>query len=423
MPRHLTARLAWHDSSWDGRICSHPSANFYCVGSHSLLSDRLRRDRQADLEDSARREPMELLLPKYVPPCFWGINAFGSEEHPIVHRHAFADLRDTHVIDDLLPPFSVLTWPFRISFNLDDETEKRYGKYHPRLEERINQFFGAHREGESLVFLYLNYDNPVSGDEQRYAVVGCGLLKEKGKPTRFTFTDEVLREYRSGRGMQHFPVVNWARRLTLDPDTVVRLPYQEYVHHVRAKPQDERMLEEIGVLVTDDALVPSFKYVCDSLDDDQCLVLLHQLRHAVERVGAHGIVPNYEQDALARLQRLIGRVWTRRGAHPGLPSALAYLAMLGEQSDEPKEERAEQFVKALRDELDPSQDLANEVETLLKRTDAPPPSLGNFRGILVHMRTAVTEDPEILPHLMRLSQFCLSAFLIERILSPERPHN
>jgi len=382
-----------------------------------LLSDRLRRDRDASLEDSIRGQPLEVKLPAYAPPCYWGINAFGAEAHPILHRHAFADLKDSHTIEDKLPPCSVLTWPFRISFNLDEETERRYGKYHPDLEQRINDFFAAHREGQSLVFLYLNYDNPVSGDEQRYAVVGCGLLKEKGKATRFKFTDDELEAYRAGRGMKHFPEVNWARRLTLDPETIVRLPYQEYVRHIRENPQDVDKLDEIAVLVTDDALVPSFKYVCDSLDDDQCLFLLHQLRRAVEQVGAHNILPDYEKQATARLDHLIGQVWTNRGPNPGMASAIAYLAQIGEQADEPKEDRARQLVEALREGLEPEIELADKVESLITNRDSTPPFLSAFRSMIGYAQRAATEDPEIVPQIMRLSQFCLSAFQMERILS------
>ena len=34
---HLTVRMAWHDSNWNGRICNKPDENTYCVGTHSLL--------------------------------------------------------------------------------------------------------------------------------------------------------------------------------------------------------------------------------------------------------------------------------------------------------------------------------------------------------------------------------------------------
>ena len=47
---HLTVRMAWHDRGWDGKICDDPSANTYCTGTHSLLSDRIAREKRIDLE-------------------------------------------------------------------------------------------------------------------------------------------------------------------------------------------------------------------------------------------------------------------------------------------------------------------------------------------------------------------------------------
>jgi hypothetical protein len=40
------ARMAWHDRGWDGRVCHDPAANSYCTGSHSLLSERLAREKK-----------------------------------------------------------------------------------------------------------------------------------------------------------------------------------------------------------------------------------------------------------------------------------------------------------------------------------------------------------------------------------------
>ena len=28
---HLTARVAWHDSRWNGSVCRQPSCNAFCV--------------------------------------------------------------------------------------------------------------------------------------------------------------------------------------------------------------------------------------------------------------------------------------------------------------------------------------------------------------------------------------------------------
>ena len=37
---HLTARVAWHDSRWNGRVCRTPSCNSFCTA-----LDRIREER------------------------------------------------------------------------------------------------------------------------------------------------------------------------------------------------------------------------------------------------------------------------------------------------------------------------------------------------------------------------------------------
>lgn len=380
-----------------------------------MLSDRLRRDRDAGKEDGVKSESADVLSPDYLPPCYWGINAFGPDAQSIRHRHPFADLKASHTVDEELPPYSVFTWPFRISFNFDDETKKRHGKYHRDFEQRINQFFAAHQVRQSVVFLYLNYDNPISGDAQQYAVVGCGLLDEKGKTTRFPFDEKTLKGFQAHPGMQNFPVTNWSRRLSLDPDTVVRLPYQEYVQHVRRNPDEEAKLDEISVLVDDEALLPSFKYVCDSMDDDQCLVMLYRLRRAFDRVGAHGIAAGDVDESLARIDRLIEQVWKARGSYPGAAGAISLLSRLG-GSDSASEERPQTLVEKLQDSLGTDEDLAARIEELLSGNDRIPDDLKEFKGLIRDAREGVQVDPVLLSRSLDLSVFSLSGFQMERIL-------
>ena len=33
--RHLSIRVPWHDSGWDGRVCQNPTANTSCLGSET----------------------------------------------------------------------------------------------------------------------------------------------------------------------------------------------------------------------------------------------------------------------------------------------------------------------------------------------------------------------------------------------------
>src|SRR3954469_16884480 len=62
--RHLTVRVAWHDSVWDGTVCQSPSGNPYC-----LDLDRIRAERDDAGEDAnAGRELADLSLGQ-LPAC------------------------------------------------------------------------------------------------------------------------------------------------------------------------------------------------------------------------------------------------------------------------------------------------------------------------------------------------------------------
>ena len=51
MPYHISVRLAWHDTGWNGRICKNPKANAYCVGPHSYPGDLIALGRDLDWEE------------------------------------------------------------------------------------------------------------------------------------------------------------------------------------------------------------------------------------------------------------------------------------------------------------------------------------------------------------------------------------
>ena len=61
MTVHLTARLAWHDDGWNGRICERPDCNSYCVGMHSYPGDVVARERDLDKEMAQAGKPLAKL--------------------------------------------------------------------------------------------------------------------------------------------------------------------------------------------------------------------------------------------------------------------------------------------------------------------------------------------------------------------------
>lgn len=43
------------------------------------------------------------------------------------------------------------------------------------------------KEDKSLIFYYANYDNSISCDEQKYLIVSCALLKDRGQKNILIF--------------------------------------------------------------------------------------------------------------------------------------------------------------------------------------------------------------------------------------------
>jgi exodeoxyribonuclease V alpha subunit len=230
--KHIAVRMAWHDNGWDGTVCRDPAANSYCTGSHSLLSERLARNRRLDMEQEMAKEGKQLdaALPDYLPPCYWTSCAFAPGKTTIVHRHPFKQYQDTKRISGTLKRGSVFTWPFRLSMAHTQAAVNKHGKYFADLDARIDRYRKSLSLNASLIFFYLNYDNPISADEYKYALVGCARLEEAELTGHFPFDQQELKRIRAGDGMKNFPTLNWALQLTHQgTESVVRLPYQEYV--------------------------------------------------------------------------------------------------------------------------------------------------------------------------------------------------
>jgi len=61
---HLTARVAWHDSRWNGTVCRFPSCNSFCAA-----LDRIREERDDAREDAIAGKRWTTLEPDELPAC------------------------------------------------------------------------------------------------------------------------------------------------------------------------------------------------------------------------------------------------------------------------------------------------------------------------------------------------------------------
>ena len=339
--QHLTVRMAWHDNNWNGKVCEDPESNTYCTGAHSLLSGRIEKKKNTEREQELCGQCIRgNFSPGEVPPCYWNINAFSNTDFEVEHHHAFKWVRE--VIPDTVSKYSVFTWPFKLSFVHTDKNSKVHGNYWPNLEKRIDNYIDKFQPGESIMFFYANYDNPVSADDMRYLLLGCSVISEKHDPTHFPFSKELLKRTREPKqkkkfefgewrehtdiSMINFPTINWMLQFSHDPDTAVLLPYKEYVSHLETHPDSEQLLDDMKVIIEEESLIRGFKYVSMDIDDDKCLYLLYKLRKSIKKMQEHNqqVVKNSFEEEERRINELISKVWKKRGIYPSLNYVIDY---------------------------------------------------------------------------------------------------
>lgn len=304
MSVHVTARLAWHNDGWNGRVCCDPARNSYCVGCNSFPGQMIAERRDLAKEKDAAGKPIASL--DFIPPCIYSANAFGPD--PLT---AFADppefFKDgTQQRRWPLPPSTVCQWPYEEMY-ADALRLPRGGYDNEQRRARANAYFDALERDQSLIFYYANYSNPLSEDEsKRYLLVGVARLKEVGEELMFAGCSQQTRE-RYGGGFV------WDRNLTSHyPEQGLRLPYHAY----RDQPDKLKRF----------ALIPenarTCKYGSRHLTDDDALGLVEQFLVAVEALREMG---DNSEDWAARkawLEGLVAELWSSRGLYPGLPGVL-----------------------------------------------------------------------------------------------------
>lgn len=315
MTVHLSARLAWHDRGWDGRICDAPHLNAHCI-----VHQHIREGRDDTLErDSTGIELSN--LENWLPPCSRDTAAFADRGFVIVHEDPL-ELRNLPSVSEEIPPYSCCTAPYR--WMLEDffqevcEAEdldipgpgglrSSVWVTEPyRQRTLLKSFFGKLEVKKSLVFYYVNQGNPIDESASRL-IVGVGRIKEVAPQLYFPET--------SKHPEQH-PV--WSRRITQHyPDEGVRIPYQEYL-------KLGLPTEDIICKVPKNVVLP-FSFGSEHISDDIAVAILERVIQSVEQVALDGHISNNWEKVLDWLNNVLAETWQERGAFPGVRSLLQYL--------------------------------------------------------------------------------------------------
>ena len=309
MTTHITARMAWHDTGWNGHICQNPKGNVYCVGRYSFPNKVLPGERNVEWEQKHHGDAVNSL--DNVPPCTWSMNAFGRETLRAYSRPPewFRDGTSVKYWD--MPPSTIAVWPYEEVYKDDVQNASETGpEWDPiRRRESAKNFFDAIDDGKSLIFYYANYSNPFSeGDTQKYVVVGVSRVQFVG--------DEIVWDDQSPRMEDRYGPNVWARNITSNyPDEGFRIPYHRYM-------DNPDVLNRL--LFTPDDTRP-FKYAARHVTDDDALGIIEKFLAIVDTLIAIG---DDSEDWLTRrtwLSQIMAELWRSRGLYPGLLRVMDYL--------------------------------------------------------------------------------------------------
>ena len=308
MTTHISARLAWHDDGWNGRICKNPAANTFCVGSHSYPGQEIAENRCLEWENKHAGQYCETL--DSIPPCCYSINAFGSNEITAEARPPDWFNDETETCKWLLPPYTISIWPYEAMYTGDVYRDGRFD-YDKRLRN-ARDYFSAIQPGKSLVFYYGNYSNPFSEDEtKRYALVGISRIKSIGRELFYDgCSPRVRQDYGGG--------VVWQRNVTSHyPEQGLRIPYHKYRNQ-------HDILDKIAVFPDNPRLC---KYATRHLSDDDALGLLERFLGAVYTLQEIGDTTEDWERRAEWIEGLIAELWQNRGLMPGTCAVLDVLGI------------------------------------------------------------------------------------------------
>lgn len=330
MPQHLSARVAWHDTAWDGRVCAAPSHNTSC-----LVLPRVHEARDDVQEDEDAGTSWAELRPQHLPPCVAERTGFlrpyelrHVRTHPYVHNSSHQHLNPTALP---MPPYSVMAVPYRwmlrgeaagmaetydlgYAQELEDRADEIIGWDSAWVQDGRNQrvmldtFFSALTPEQSLVFFYAKRVPFVEHSPGHRVLIGVGHVTTIGQPVEWSYDVEG-------------PIRTWLWERAIG-HSIREGSFQGFVMPYHA------LQEHLGV---DTDLSPyavfapeehwdEYSYGSELVTHDGAIASLLALVQGVERI--RNVVDGPWTRVLAWLDERLNETWRARGPAPGLGSAL-----------------------------------------------------------------------------------------------------
>lgn len=332
--RHISIRVPWHDTGWDGRVCAAPRLNAAC-----LKLKRIAEERDDDAEEAVAGKRLDELPQAKWPACAAERMGFMSPVEVVrMANHPYNRGPETshgHFKETPLrhPPYSAAAVPFawllseamttlgeEYALDLQAEREPDLGFKTQWVQEHLNQtallecFAGHLKPERSLCFFYAKQVPFVEDVGAGRVLIGVGRVKHVGALQEYAYTTRDLKgKLRS---------MLWERMIqhSVRPDFEdgFLLPYHAAI--ARAAEEPEFDPAEIAALSPADRVL-EFSHASQLVSHDGAIASLLECAESLRK--ATGVLPGPWDRCLRWIDARLGELWTARGPCPGLGAALA----------------------------------------------------------------------------------------------------
>lgn len=331
--RHISIRVPWHDTGWDGRVCKNPHLNGAC-----LKLKRIGQNRDDAAEQAVAGQTLSDLPENKWPCCVPERMAFMAPfEYTRTANHPYKRTsEDTHghftPTPLRHPPYSASAVPFawmlresmevlgeEHALDVQAEREPKLGFKTQWIQDHANQralldcFAGHLKPEESLCFFYAKQVPFVEDTGARRILIGVGRLLNVAPCVEYHYTLKDLKgKLRS---------VLWERVIqhSIRPDFKdgFLLPYHAAIEKAENDPDFDPTA--IVAFSPDDRLL-EFSHTAQLVTHDAAIASLLACAESLRKAKSHLSGP--WDRCIEWIDHRLGQLWKVRGPCPGLGAAL-----------------------------------------------------------------------------------------------------
>lgn len=332
--RHLSIRVPWHDSGWDGRVCAAPRLNGAC-----LKLKRIAEKRDDAAEEAVAGQSIKDLPEGKWPPCVAERVGFMAPfEYTRMADHPYnrgPESSHGHFKSTALrhPAYSVPVVPFgwmlreamegkaeEYALDVQVEREPDLGFKTQWIQDHLNQtalldcFAGHLQPQRSLCFFYAKRVPFVEDTAGGRILIGIGRVVHVGPALEYAYTTKdlngKLRSMLWERMVQH----------SIRPDFKdgFLLPYHAAIAKAAEYPEFDPA--DLAAFSPGDRLL-EFSHASQLVSHDGAIASLLACAGSLRK--AKGVVPGPWDQCLAWIDARLAELWKARGPCPGLGAAFS----------------------------------------------------------------------------------------------------